>query len=90
MNKILIFGSNVLYNISSKILNVSKDDVFADLVAGQGISTFLITNGEAKEYHLADIVSYNALLILSALYSVKKLNLSWNAVKSYIKRRKTK
>ena len=31
-----------------------------------------------------------AIFIFSALYSVKKLNLSWNAVKSYIKRRKTK
>ena len=30
------------------------------------------------------------IFIFSALYSVKKLNLSWNAVKSYIKRRKTK
>lgn len=73
---------NVLYNISSKILNVSKDDVFADLVAGQGISTFLITNGEAKEYHLADIVSYNALLILSALYSVNEMSISRRALES--------
>ncbi len=73
---------NVLYSISSKILNVSNDDVFADLVAGQGISTFLITNGEAKEYHLSDITSYNALLILSALYGVNEIKISKRALES--------
>lgn len=73
---------NVLYNISSEILNVSKDDVFADLVAGQGISTFLITNGEAKEYYLADIASYNALHILAALYGVNEINISNRALES--------
>lgn len=73
---------NILYNISAEILNVSQDDVFADLVAGQGISTFLITNGEAKEYHLADIVSYNALRILSALYDVNEISISQRALES--------
>ena len=73
---------NVLYNISAEILNVSKDDVFADLVAGQGISTFLITNGEAKEYYLEDIASYNALQILAALYGVNEINISKRALES--------
>lgn len=73
---------NVLYNISAEILNVSKDDVFADLVVGQGISTFLITNGEAKEYYLEDIASYNALQILAALYGVNEINISKRALES--------
>ena len=62
---------NVVYDLASEILGVSKDDTFGDLVAGQGVSTFLITNGEAGKYVLSDATSYDAVLILAALYGLE-------------------
>lgn len=73
---------SVIYAIASLILNVTQADTFADLVAGQGVSTFLITNGEAREYLLSDIASNNAILILAALYKIEKIEVSRRPLES--------
>lgn len=66
---------NVVYDIASQILDVSKADTFGDLVAGQGVSTFLITNGEAGKYLLSDAETYDAVLILALLYGVEEIEI---------------
>ena len=73
---------SVVYSIASKILAVTKTDTFADFVAGQGVSTFLITNGEAKEYVLSDTAPSNTILILAALYGINAIRVERMALES--------
>ena len=85
----MYFGSNrlgaaldAIYVIASSILNVSPADTFADLVAGQGISTFLITNGNAGNYYLSDVASVDAIRILAALYEVDEIEITQRALEA--------
>lgn len=71
-----------IYVLASSILNVSHADTFADLVAGQGISTFLITNGNAGKYYLSDAASVDAIRILAALYEVDEIEIAQRALEA--------
>lgn len=73
---------SVVYSIASKILDVKKADTFADFVAGQGVSTFLITNGEAREYVLSDTSPSDTILILAALYGINAISVERRPLES--------
>lgn len=60
------------------------------IILVQGCFLLPVITMFAMGHNLEKCIVGCTIFIFSALYSVKKLNLSWNAVKSYIKRRKTK
>lgn len=66
-------ASYALYRLVRNLLNVTADDSFIDYVAGAGISTFAITEGNAKEYRLYDIKKKSGALLLSILFGIDNL-----------------
>lgn len=63
-----------LYNLASNLLDVKSRDSFVDYVAGNGISTFAITKGAAREYLLADIRYNPSAMLFSVLFGVKNIH----------------
>ncbi len=66
-------ASYALYRLVRNLLNVTVDDAFVDYVAGSGISTFAITEGNAKECRLYDIKKKSSVLLLSILFGIDNL-----------------
>lgn len=77
-------ASLALYSLASTLLYVSSDEVFADYVAGRGISTFEITKGKAKKYILYDIVKKNSIILFSILFDIKDFKINIRSLESEV------